>query len=114
MVAQQAAAQQAARCFLALLQDVQSSPPAHTMSFPGSGRKKTAFTHPEMRTQKAALGSSSFESEDTPISEEMPLNPRCKVSAEDAALFSEFGSFSSVSVGLPQHSMGNRPVSLLE
>lgn len=115
MVAQQAAAQQAARCFLALLRDVQSSSPAHELSYPEFGSNSTVHRTLELCTQEPDLSPvSSIKAEDSPISAEMRLNSRKKLGAEGTALLSEFENYTYSAPGLPQHSVGKRPVSFLQ
>lgn len=112
MVAQKAAAQQAARTFLTLLREVQSSAAVHERGVPSH----TAYNRQEWRVQKAGRGHIPFELEDA--------IPGCQLEdahaptrkgvhgSESVALLSGHKGFSSSSAGLPQHSVSGRPAPL--
>lgn len=101
MVAQQEAAQQAARCFLTLLRDVQSSAAVQDQFLSAN-----TYNRQEWRVQTAGRGHISFELEDA---HEPPARKHGKHGPESVSLLSGNKGFSSSSAGLPQHSVSTHP-----
>ena len=102
---QQAAAQQAARCFLKLLRDVQS-PQERLLSsnnVPSAAGAISYGRHAWCTQKVGPYGHISFELEDV-------QDPPCRNGSERVALLSGRKNFiSSSSAGLPQHSVSAGP-----